>query len=81
MVPDDFGAKSILSFKLSRQILINFFIRGFYSQAKAKAAGLWNLFLPGISGLTNVDYAHIAEVMGRSLYSEIFNCSAPGEWT
>lgn len=31
---------------------------------KAKAAGLWNLFLPGESGLTNLEYAPLAEIMG-----------------
>ncbi len=48
---------------------------------KAKAAGLWNLFLPpghGEEGLSNIDYAPICEIMGRShLAPEIFNCSAP----
>ncbi len=45
---------------------------------KAKAAGLWNLFLPGISGLTNLEYAPLAEMMGRVVWaSEVFNCSAP----
>jgi acyl-CoA dehydrogenase len=45
---------------------------------KAKAAGLWNLFLPDVSGLSNVDYAPLAEIMGRALWaSEVFNCSAP----
>ena len=50
-------------------------------QAKARQEGLWNLFLPGLSGLSNVDYAHIAEQLGRGphIYSEIFNCSAPGK--
>jgi len=50
-------------------------------QAKAKQAGLWNLFLPDISGLSNVDYAHIAEQLGRShIYPQIFNCNAPGSY-
>jgi acyl-CoA dehydrogenase len=46
---------------------------------QARTAGLWNLFLPDISGLTNVDYAHLAEIMGRSphLAPEATNCAAP----
>jgi acyl-CoA dehydrogenase len=45
---------------------------------KAKGEGLWNLFLPDISGLTNLDYAPLAETMGRVTWaSEVFNCSAP----
>lgn len=45
---------------------------------KAKAAGLWNLFLPEASGLTNLEYAPLAEEMGRVVWaSEVFNCSAP----
>jgi acyl-CoA dehydrogenase len=47
-------------------------------KTKAKAAGLWNLFLPDISGLTNLEYAPLAEMMGRVVWaSEVFNCSAP----
>ena len=45
---------------------------------KAKDANLWNLFLPDISGLTNLEYAALAEEMGRVYWSsEVFNCSAP----
>ncbi len=44
----------------------------------AKAAGIWNLFLPDISGLSNLEYAPLAEIMGRVYWSaEVFNCSAP----
>ncbi len=47
-------------------------------KAKARAAGLWNLFLPAESGLTNLEYAPLAEIMGRVIWaSEVFNCSAP----
>jgi acyl-CoA dehydrogenase len=50
-------------------------------KAQARAAGLWNLFLPDAQhgrGLSNLDYAPLAEVMGRSLIApEVFNCNAP----
>ena len=47
-------------------------------KAKATSEGLWNLFLPEVSGLTNLEYAPLAEIMGRVNWSsEVFNCSAP----
>jgi len=48
-------------------------------KTEARSRGLWNLFLPAISGLSHVDYAQLAEVMGRSpvLAPEACNCAAP----
>ena len=53
-------------------------------KALAKSQGLWNLFLPSLredepgQGLSNLDYAPLAEIMGRVFWSsEVFNCNAP----
>jgi len=50
-------------------------------KAEAKEAGLWNFFLPesqGGAGVSNLEYAHLAEVMARNpIASEVFNCAAP----
>ena len=50
-------------------------------KAKAKSAGLWNLFLPESArgaGLTNMEYTPLCEIMGKVHFAgEVFNCSAP----
>ena len=53
-------------------------------KTQARAEGLWNLFLPGLreeepgTRLSNLEYAPLAEVMGRVAWaSEVFNCNAP----
>src|SRR4029453_14443937 len=52
-----------------------------YIKTKSRTRGLWNLFLPKSehgAGLTNPEYAPLAEIMGRVHWAaEIFNCSAP----
>ncbi len=48
-------------------------------KAEARAQGLWNLFLPAVSGLSNVEYAAVAEITGWSpdIAPEVINCQAP----
>jgi len=48
-------------------------------KAEARAQGLWNLFLPSISGLSNLEYAAVAEITGWSpdIAPEVINCQAP----
>src|SRR5580700_3815179 len=48
-------------------------------KAEARRRGLWNLFLPSLSGLSNVDYASVAEISGWSpvIAPEAINCQAP----
>jgi acyl-CoA dehydrogenase len=48
-------------------------------KVEARRRGLWNLFLPAVSGLSNLEYAYIAELTGRSPYlaPEALNCAAP----
>ena len=48
-------------------------------KTEARARGLWNLFLPDVSGLTNVEYAQLAEISGWSvdIFPEAINCQAP----
>jgi acyl-CoA dehydrogenase len=48
-------------------------------KADARSRGLWNLFLPAVSKLSNLDYAHVAEVSGWSpvIAPEVINCQAP----
>ena len=48
-------------------------------KAEAQKRGLWNLFLPQWSGLTNLDYASVAEISGWSpvIAPEAINCQAP----
>ncbi|MBA2379317.1 MAG: acyl-CoA dehydrogenase family protein, partial [Blastocatellia bacterium] len=47
-------------------------------KTEAQNEGLWNLFLPDVSGISNLEYAPLAELMGRVTWAaEVFNCSAP----
>jgi acyl-CoA dehydrogenase len=48
-------------------------------KVSARSRGLWNLFLPSESGLSNLDYAQVAEITGRSVHlaPEALNCAAP----
>ena len=75
--------KEVLSFSYEAQNRWQYWPGMEELKAKAKAAALWNLFLPpayeGYSpGLTNLEYAPLAEQMGRVLFaSEVFNCNPP----
>ena len=75
--------KEYLDFQSDSQNLWKRFPKVEELKQKAKEAGLWNLFLPKeygelSPGLTNLEYAPLAEIMGKKIWiSEIFNCSAP----
>ena len=75
--------KEIQAFHLDHNNLWQDFPKLEEWKAAAKREGLWNLFLPTdygklSAGLTNLEYAPLAELMGRSkIASEVFNCSAP----
>uniref|UniRef100_G1K3K1 Acyl-CoA dehydrogenase family member 11 n=1 Tax=Xenopus tropicalis TaxID=8364 RepID=G1K3K1_XENTR len=59
-------------------IFLNKLLIYFVFQEMAKAEGLWNLFLPAISSLSQTDYAFIAEETGKCFFApEVFNCQAP----
>lgn len=64
---------------LKVRVISAYLISVIRKQAKARQEGLWNLFLPGASGLSQVEYATLAELTGWSDFApEVFNCNAPG---
>jgi acyl-CoA dehydrogenase len=75
--------EEFLAFQSDKNNLWKRFPKTALLKQKAKEAGLWNLFLPKeygdfSPGLTNLEYAPLAEIMGKKIWiSEIFNCAAP----
>jgi hypothetical protein len=65
---------------ITQAIAFHILICSRFEQKMAKEQGLWNLFLPAVSGLNQTEYALIAEETGRFFIApECLNCSAPGK--